>query len=232
MEEEWRVEKGEKGGDLRRRPVEHHYRYSTNSFTTFFFSIFSESHGKYEMLKLFQKWVRVKEVFIFKRLNRWGRRFGFVRFFDVGNVVSLKKELDCCFIGNMKLHVNLPKYRSERIKSNGNGHVSVEKSKSGGGIQYHNQNLQRKDKEVWREKGGKDVIRKDIAKQSYADVVRRPHNDPWRGHGFTTKVSILPWMVNSMVGRMMADCNFELLQEECIKGGMNMLRVFFLGQFR
>ena len=30
-------------------------------------------------------------------------------------------------------------------------------------------------------KKGKDVIRKGIDKQSYADVVRRPHNDPWRG---------------------------------------------------
>ena len=88
------------------------------------------------MLKLFQKWVRVKEVFISKQLSRWGRRFGLVRFFDVGNVVSLEKKLDRYFIGNMKLHVNLPKYRRERIESNGSGHVSTEKS--GGGIQDHN----------------------------------------------------------------------------------------------
>jgi len=36
----------------------------------------------------------VKEVFISRRVNRWGRRFGFVRFFDVENVVRLEKELD------------------------------------------------------------------------------------------------------------------------------------------
>jgi len=222
----WRKSEGRrkvgKAEELWRRPVKHHQRY-INAFTTFFFSNFPESHGEYEMLKVFQKWARVKEVFISKRLNRWGRRFGFVRFFDVGNAVSLERELDRCFIGNMKLHVNLPKYRRGSFESNGSSHFMAEKSRSGGGTQPHTQHIQRTNKEVWRVKRGNDVNRKDIVNQSYADAVRRPHN------GFTTMAVILPWMRNSMVGRMMSDWNFELFQEECIRGGMNMFKVAFLG---
>jgi len=63
-------------------------------FTTFFFSNFPNGFGEMDMHKVFQRWERVKEVFISRRLNKWGRRFGFVRFFEVGNVGNLEKELD------------------------------------------------------------------------------------------------------------------------------------------
>jgi len=61
----------------------------------------------------------VKEVFISGRRNRWGRRFEFVRFFTVPNELRLEKELDQIFIGNMKLHVNLPKYRRTGFSQQG-----------------------------------------------------------------------------------------------------------------
>jgi len=63
------------------------------------------------MFRIFQKWARVKEVFISRHLNRWGRRFGFVRFFPVPNEVRLEKQLDQIYMGSLKLYVNLPKYR-------------------------------------------------------------------------------------------------------------------------
>ena len=53
----------------------------------------------------------MKEVFISRRFNRWGRRFDFVRFLEVANVVRLEKELNQICIGNMKLYVNIPRYR-------------------------------------------------------------------------------------------------------------------------
>jgi len=74
------------------------------------------------MVKVFQKWARVKEVFISRRLNKWGRRFGFVRFLEVKNVRRLEGELDQIYIGNRKLHVNIPKYwraQSESIVAEG-----------------------------------------------------------------------------------------------------------------
>jgi len=158
------------------------------------------------MLKLFQKWDRVKEVFISKRLNRRDIRFEFVRFFDVGNVVILERELDRCYIGNMKLHVNLPRYRREGFERKGDVLNKAEKTRSGGGGLSH---VQRKSKEVWREKRGKDVIRNDNVKHSYSDAIRRSTKDQWRGPSITTKAHILPWMTNSMVSCMLSELNFE-----------------------
>jgi len=65
-------------------------------------------------------------VFISRRLNKWGRRFGFVRFFEVRNVGKLERNLDQIYIGNKKLHVNILRYRrseadSKRVKSENRG---------------------------------------------------------------------------------------------------------------
>jgi len=38
------------------------------------------------MIKIFRRWVRVKKVFISRRLNKWGKRSWFVRFFEMRNV--------------------------------------------------------------------------------------------------------------------------------------------------
>jgi len=67
---------------------------NVNDYTTFFFFNFPYGFGEIEMFKIFQKWARVKEVFISRRLNKWGRRFGFVRFVEVKNVRWLERELD------------------------------------------------------------------------------------------------------------------------------------------
>jgi len=85
------------------------------------------------MLEVFQKWARVKEIFISRRRNRWGRRFGFVRFFGVRNVASLERDLDSSFVGNMKLHVNLPRYRRDGLGSKGGMFFSAEMKPRGGG---------------------------------------------------------------------------------------------------
>ena len=147
-----------------------------------------------------------------------------MKFFGVENVVSLKRELDHCYIGKMKLHVNLPRYRRDGYVRKGGVSPSGRKTRSGG-----HPYVQRKSEEVWREKGGKDGNRKGNAKQSYADVVRRPTQDLWRGPSVTAKALILPWMTHSMVGRLLAKFNFEMLQEECLKGGMTMFKVKYMG---
>ena len=86
-------------------------------FTTFFFSNFPNEYGEVEMFKVFQSWARVKEVFVSRRLNKWGRRFGFVRFFDVRNVKWLESELDQLYVGNRKLYVNVLKYRRKQMEA-------------------------------------------------------------------------------------------------------------------
>ena len=68
------------------------------------------------MFRIFRKWARVKEVFISRRPNRWGRRYGFVRFYPGPNEGKLDKQLDRIYIGNFKLYVNFPKYRRAEMK--------------------------------------------------------------------------------------------------------------------
>jgi len=43
------------------------------------------------MWKIFRRWGMVKEVFISRKLNREGHKFGFVRFLKVKNVKALEK---------------------------------------------------------------------------------------------------------------------------------------------
>ena len=104
----------------------------------------------------------MKEVFISGRRNRWGRRFGFVRFFTVPKKLRLEKELDQIYIGNMKLYVNLSKYRRTGISQQGGALFA-----NGKGKNHHNRaQVQSKSKEVWREIKGKGVRRDHNVKHS------------------------------------------------------------------
>jgi len=68
------------------------------------------------MIKIFRRWIRVKEVFISRRLNKWGRRFRFIRFFEMRNVGRLERDLDQIYIGNKKLHVNILRYMRSEVE--------------------------------------------------------------------------------------------------------------------
>jgi len=60
-----------------------------------------------ESMTIFQRWERLNEVFISWKLNRWKMRFEFVRFYDVKN----ERRRDNICIGNVKLYVNISRYR-------------------------------------------------------------------------------------------------------------------------
>jgi len=112
---------------------------------------------------------RVKEVFISRRLNMWGRRFGFVRFFDVRNVGKLERELDQICVGNRKLNVNVPKYRRRqeerpRVERMDARHLNMERPKyEKMKTAVKSENIHKKGKEVWVDKR---------EKKSFVDVVR------------------------------------------------------------
>ena len=63
----------------------------------------------------FKKWEDVREVFIAKKKNRSGRKYGFVRFKGVEEVGMLECQLDNMVIGDLKLHANLPKHGREPV---------------------------------------------------------------------------------------------------------------------
>ena len=52
----------------------------------------------------------VREVFIAKKRNKNGRRYGFVRFKGVEDMLQLEKKLDNIVFGGLKMFVNIPKF--------------------------------------------------------------------------------------------------------------------------
>jgi len=197
--------------------------------STYFFSNFPDSHGEYDMFRIFRKWARVKEVFISRRLNRWGRRFGFVRFFPVPNEASMEKQLDGIFIGSLKLHVNLPKYRRAEMEQ------KYEKTSYASKDYRHTNRPMGKREQyargTWCENTNRVYYRGDNLKPklSYAEAVRSPAQGIWKGPVFETASNTPPWLVTSAVGRMSPDVSFETLREEFVKGGMSRVKLRFMG---
>ncbi|XP_058776480.1 uncharacterized protein LOC131650787 [Vicia villosa] len=80
------------------------------STTTFFFTSFPDKLGAKDLVRVFGDYGRVDEVVILARRNKQGRKFGFVRFFEVSDVDMLALKLDKIFLGKQNLFVNLPRY--------------------------------------------------------------------------------------------------------------------------
>jgi len=212
--------------------------------STFFFSNFPERYGEMDMVKVFQKWAAVKEVFISRRPNKWGRRFEFVRFLDVKNVVRLEGDLDRIYIGNRKLHVNIPKYlrnqhvpRREERRTQGwehnqnqkeDGARAVRDDKGKGKLSLAvrddkgkgQQNVKGVLKEVWMEKRGN---------KSYAEIVAGGSHDQWKGPVVKSQQNTPQWMLKSLVGSLREGVDFGKLEEELVKGGMKMVKARFMG---
>ncbi|KAL2656545.1 hypothetical protein AAZV13_04G127800 [Glycine max] len=77
---------------------------------TSYFTHFPEEADEEILWKHFKKWGDVREVYIAKRRNREGRRYGFVRFKGVLDARGLEVKLDNTFINEHKLFVNLPRF--------------------------------------------------------------------------------------------------------------------------
>jgi hypothetical protein len=78
--------------------------------TSFFFTNFPEDASSEVLWKLFLKFGRVGEVYIPKKLDKRGRRFGFVKFKEVGDVEELSERLRDVWLGSFKLLVNLSRF--------------------------------------------------------------------------------------------------------------------------
>jgi hypothetical protein len=75
--------------------------------TSFFFTHFDENTLVVDLWRVFAKFGRVGEVYVPKKLDKWGRRFGFVKYLEVSNVEELSKKLEDVRVGNTKLRINL-----------------------------------------------------------------------------------------------------------------------------
>lgn len=84
--------------------------------TTFYFSQFPEDHGAREMLRIFSLYGEAAEVVIPPKLDKLGRRFGFVRFWRIRDPDRFAIKLDNIIIGSTKIHVNCPRFNRDTSK--------------------------------------------------------------------------------------------------------------------
>lgn len=111
-------------GKLRARGYNQHYstiqRSSPDYYkgsTSYYFTNFPDNHDLEDMWKLFLRWGRVIDVFIPQKRDKFGKRFGFVKFLEVKNPKALEEQLDSLWIGSYKLRVNIPAFDRGAVKS-------------------------------------------------------------------------------------------------------------------
>ncbi|MCI18119.1 endonuclease/exonuclease/phosphatase family protein, partial [Trifolium medium] len=78
--------------------------------TSFFITNFPDDASTEVLWKLFVKYGRVGEVYIPKKLDIRGRRFGFVKFKEVKEVEMLSESLRDVWLGTYKLRVNRSRF--------------------------------------------------------------------------------------------------------------------------
>ncbi|XP_058740912.1 polyadenylate-binding protein, cytoplasmic and nuclear-like [Vicia villosa] len=129
-EEEWREKNKTEGEWTRVQPKKlpklrwdiRQSEYSTRSrkVSTFFVTEFPEEYGAKDLYNVFSEFGEVDEVIIPSKRDVRGKKYGFVRFFDVKEVELLATKLDNIFLGMKKIHVNVPKHeRGVSRKSEG-----------------------------------------------------------------------------------------------------------------
>lgn len=77
----------------------------------FLFTSFPEDFNACNMNETFQSYGATDEVMIPSKRDIRGRRYGFVRLFDVKHEALMATNLDNVFIGSKKLYVNIPYFQ-------------------------------------------------------------------------------------------------------------------------
>ena len=72
--------------------------------------------GEKDLWFEFKKWAKVREVFIAKKKNRSGQKYGFARFNGVVDVGMLEYQLDNMIIGGLKLYATGQKVNRTHVQ--------------------------------------------------------------------------------------------------------------------
>lgn len=81
-----------------------------SSTISFFFTHFPSKMKVSKLWQLFNSYGVVGEVFVPKKLDKWGKRFGFVKFKNVTNMELLELQLEEVWWGDSKLKVNKARF--------------------------------------------------------------------------------------------------------------------------
>ncbi|GKV10561.1 hypothetical protein SLEP1_g21905 [Rubroshorea leprosula] len=139
-----------------------------NQATAFFFTNFPEEWNYEDLWRLFSKYGRIYSIYSPERRDRFGRRFGFVRFLEVKDKKELERQLDQIWIGHTKLRANIPRFKEE--DRNGK-----KESKPKIGMQNH-PDSRPVNNQIQGESGRRWGSRMVVPHRSYADVLRGSRN--------------------------------------------------------
>jgi hypothetical protein len=86
--------------------------------TSFYFTNFPEDLKTTDLKEIFSKYGHVGDVYIPLKVDKWGKRFGFVKFKDVEDVEEMSRCLADVWVGTFKLRINHSRFgRNEGGKS-------------------------------------------------------------------------------------------------------------------
>ncbi|PWA67833.1 hypothetical protein CTI12_AA299060 [Artemisia annua] len=87
-----------------------HAENSTNT-TTFYFTNFPSNWDHSVMKDIFAKYGLVEDVYIGRKRNTQGKRFGFARFLNVQNISTFEQKLNTICIGTQKIRCNVARHQ-------------------------------------------------------------------------------------------------------------------------
>jgi len=202
---------------------------------SFFFSNFPHDHEERDMWKIFQRWGRIKDIFISRRLNIKRQRFGFVRFHEVVEEDELERRLNDIWIGTWKLRANKAKY----TKVTG---TSKERNADLNGLKAPQQRQEQRvsHRVHTHPPAGFNITR------SYAHAVTMDRRQPFNQAGLVGNVKAkghtelnmahingvkeeVEWLRNSFVGKLSDVGMVQVVKESFIMECVDFIRVRYLG---
>jgi hypothetical protein len=216
---------------------------------TFYVTNFPEETNEELLWQKFSRWGRVTDVFIPKKTNKHGKKFGFVRFKTNANIAHLESDLNNCWIDLYKLRVNVSRF--SRYKEN-------DKQQQGRRSIDHNRNqwkekdyeaslMQRREGCFHRNKEGyRQGERRHAARsKSYAQIVTgtdvQRHQEKqsrisklgienkWKGMEYKSKLEEGEWLKNGFVGTVHKAEDIMGLQEKLMEAGIYSISTRYMG---
>ncbi|KAJ9565542.1 hypothetical protein OSB04_001508 [Centaurea solstitialis] len=178
--------------------------------TSFYFTNFPEHENESSLWKTFKVLGEVVDLYIARKRNGWGKRFGFVRFLKVRNLSELEKNINGIWIGSFRIHANIARFgRSKRKEVS-----KVEIKHPDGLLAKHS---------------GKVLERR----HSYAEVVKRGVNviqsTAINSVELSSMPELLPELESSLIGELVSYDALKLVGTFHRLEGWPVCRAFYLG---
>ncbi|CAL0332814.1 unnamed protein product [Lupinus luteus] len=90
---------------------------SWGGLNSFYITNFLEDANSKDLWSFFQKWGRVRDVYIPDKRNKNNQRFAFIRFENVSDERKLALDLDKLWFGKSKIFANIPRFLRNDVKS-------------------------------------------------------------------------------------------------------------------